>query len=1106
MEIDEATDPQNPFQSNQPYLDEYNQDHTAEVSSGDSEQESSGLFSEQAPVQNSDENLEILENNFPGALKRFKEDKAILNTILKHVDTLVSVNNGERVGPSGHNSIYTDENSDVYRLVNGTDNAADEPFKRDGLVLSFFRILLLSPEEKKTYSLLSNIVKRTLYMNLKWFYIFDLKGRENVAVVRAKISQFIEIPVCQLYRSTVLSSLNSNIFGKSDRIARMKNAWSANIQELLAQTKSMVINAQAYGYNVSKTFQTASLGLLEWGLEYHLELKPFTRLLQALLFELVSNRVKKLYGKGSRNANNTILCWPKYAHGQKVGTYDDKQIISENELSKSSKIMAARPGKLGTEHLKDPHFESLIESDLRNPQNPKKVSKYPKKYFTYHWAPLYEDENANSLLSYVQKFSNRESLYYFTKDFQETFVNPKTLELVAHQLACMDVLTFTGVSEDRNFSAYQNGVVCLLTGAQLYTWEELQKPNYGQLGKDLADIGEPVPNLEEINSCHIFHENIYWPEELNEYRYSQVFDMVNDKPAVDTGHFDQILKTQNFLEKNKYQWFFALLGRNFFWLKEWDNWDVFTGIVGLSRTGKSAIISTILHYYYPRRVAMFSVSLQDKFSLEHIIDAWLIAAYELSEDFAKAVSPNDLFSLACGEKLAINRKFQMAISVIILATLLFGGNTLLNMFAGKKDVNSMKVDALGNRMVIIPFEVITPHQDTGLFHKITTENHCTLLKKMVNAYLWKAIEHENQSLWNRGPGCPNLPEVFYAHKGMLKSEQNPLARFINDNFGDMYVVVPKPLRFECASDEEYFKKYNNWKFTNTVAQADFIESVKDYYNSRKNKNVAREVSALGKSHLWKFLSDFTYNNLEIDTKNKVELKSNGVFKCDYFIYGLRLKQDEDVLKREASMIFKNNFSRHLPSETEKPGLSIEEIRKILLKDLKSAQKTLSDADFDKTITPMFVWTDLIQKNTIEPNWSNPEAIKSLTTKLQDNLITSDEFFTSLNDILKDPLTTFRLSESVGGLYTVNVTPDASAEKSKFLDQFNFSKTKKDPTDDEAEFLKKPPKRKNDSSVPNPKFTKPNPPQTPFDQIKKRLQSKEEKGHPKKPKPGVLHIQ
>ena len=250
--------------------------------------------------------------------------------------------------------------------------------------------------------------------------------------------------------------------------------------------------------------------------------------------------------------------------------------------------------------------------------------------------------------------------------------------------------------------------------------------------------------------------------------------------------FDQILRYQRFSEAPEEEagvrrWIYAALGRVFYEVGQYDDWQVIVMFKGQAACGKSTI-GNVWKWFFPADdVGILSNNCQRTFAVSALLrnenkPKRIVICFETKGDFA--LDQAELQSMASGEPVCANIKQKTAVTIPRwTAHLLFMGNELPGLssrFGSYED----KSGSLSRRMLIFDMmrEVADEHKDGKLEDRIRFEESPALITKCLYAYREYAKLYGKGMIW--APGV--LPAYFHESRARMREETNSLEGFLNN--------------------------------------------------------------------------------------------------------------------------------------------------------------------------------------------------------------------------------------------------------------------------------------------------------------------------------------
>jgi hypothetical protein len=255
-------------------------------------------------------------------------------------------------------------------------------------------------------------------------------------------------------------------------------------------------------------------------------------------------------------------------------------------------------------------------------------------------------------------------------------------------------------------------------------------------------------SLDE-NGC----EKVEYESETSEADFMNI-----PTPALDT-----ILERQNIRGEHR-KWVLALLGRNFFWGGQLDNWQVAPFIIGIGGTGKSAITSWFGNVYPSNMIGWLSSNVEAQWALSSIAGRYMVLGLEIGERFK--LDQTEFQSMIALEHVSVAKKHETAKGLLWNSHVLLCGNVFPNQW--KNQGNNV-----GRRVVPILFNEPVPSSEmrADLGSDLKKESPAMILK-MVRAYRHLAGLYGQKSFWQ------HCPQEFRNANDMIMEASNTLLQFL----------------------------------------------------------------------------------------------------------------------------------------------------------------------------------------------------------------------------------------------------------------------------------------------------------------------------------------
>jgi uncharacterized membrane protein YgcG len=227
--------------------------------------------------------------------------------------------------------------------------------------------------------------------------------------------------------------------------------------------------------------------------------------------------------------------------------------------------------------------------------------------------------------------------------------------------------------------------------------------------------------------------------------------------------FSRILADQGY-DREMCAFFYGMLGRLFFKVKECDNWDKLMVIKGAGGSGKSTITHALLKLMGPSNIGVIPSLCEPQYALANLDGKALWMCVELRADFR--LDSGQLQSMVAGDITAVHQKFCDQREVKWTVPGLLVGNQVPALWA--QDA----ANAMSRRVVLFPFENF-PRPDPTVA-KAALENSGKLLAVAVREY---------HALVERSAGRDLdavLPERMRESAAAFKTFSNPALQFIQE--------------------------------------------------------------------------------------------------------------------------------------------------------------------------------------------------------------------------------------------------------------------------------------------------------------------------------------
>lgn len=293
------------------------------------------------------------------------------------------------------------------------------------------------------------------------------------------------------------------------------------------------------------------------------------------------------------------------------------------------------------------------------------------------------------------------------------------------------------------------------------------------------------PNMYPVACKH--HRMPFNPE------WIKIPDPIN----IPTPAFDTIMESQHWSPDVR-RWVFVLLGRLFYDVGEFDDWQVVPFLKGLAGTGKSAVLNFVREVYEDSDVGIISNTIEKQFGLSAVSDKYLAIADDIRKNMQ--LDQTEFQNSISGNGVSCARKFKDPKLVKPwCCTQLWSGNEP----PGFHD-NSGSV---GRRFATLLFAYRVIHPDGSLPDRLRAElpafickaNRC--YKNMIRRYA-------NTGIWRI------LPKEFDEQRAELSATSNALVGFVNSELvrktrpGQPLEELYMPIEELCRHVNLYAQSHN----------------------------------------------------------------------------------------------------------------------------------------------------------------------------------------------------------------------------------------------------------------------------------------------------------
>jgi len=220
----------------------------------------------------------------------------------------------------------------------------------------------------------------------------------------------------------------------------------------------------------------------------------------------------------------------------------------------------------------------------------------------------------------------------------------------------------------------------------------------------------------------------------------------------------------------------VLIGRLFYPVGKYDNWQVCPFYLGDACTGKSTILDLIQGMFPRGSVGCLTANKEAIFGLESLISKRLVQAPDVPLKMKPILDQTIFQSMVSGEAVSVARKNLKALADRAWTVpLIFAGN------AFPEDYNDAS-GSISRRFVVFKFLNLVTDRDAHLKRKILETELVTILLRCIRAYRAKVVEIGSREFWD----C--VPRTLLKEREAVKKESNYLQRFLADGSSSWQVI------------------------------------------------------------------------------------------------------------------------------------------------------------------------------------------------------------------------------------------------------------------------------------------------------------------------------
>lgn len=223
--------------------------------------------------------------------------------------------------------------------------------------------------------------------------------------------------------------------------------------------------------------------------------------------------------------------------------------------------------------------------------------------------------------------------------------------------------------------------------------------------------------------------------------------------------------------------FEELLGRTFYPIGKYDNWQKCPMVVGDANTGKSSIAECIIKMFPPGDVGAITASFEPRFGLQSLSEKRIVVVPDMPMDIHKRLTASDFQSMVTGDPVSVAVKYKAAFMIKWAASMIWFGN-------GTPQWSDVR-GAIQRRCVIFKFDNLIRDRITNLVQRIVQDELVFIILRALTKYRQKVDSVGTGDYWK------SLPERLREWSIETSTQTDPMADFII-NGSDYYQVTHKP--------------------------------------------------------------------------------------------------------------------------------------------------------------------------------------------------------------------------------------------------------------------------------------------------------------------------
>ena len=212
----------------------------------------------------------------------------------------------------------------------------------------------------------------------------------------------------------------------------------------------------------------------------------------------------------------------------------------------------------------------------------------------------------------------------------------------------------------------------------------------------------------------------------------------------------------------------VLIGRLFYPVGKYDQWQVMPFLKGDANTGKSTVIKLVSKMFPAGSVGSITANLESGFGLESLFMKRLVTITDLPENFAKVLKQSDFQSILSGETVSIARKNKTAVNELEWKVPVIGAGNYLPDY---KDASG----SISRRLAVFMFVNLVPDKNTLLDQAVIDSELVTVMVRCIYSYRSACARLSGKEFWSHV-----APRGMIEQQESVKEETNNLANFIQN--------------------------------------------------------------------------------------------------------------------------------------------------------------------------------------------------------------------------------------------------------------------------------------------------------------------------------------